>query len=408
MGASRRWIIQAERLPSPRRTAARMTQLWIWSTVVQATSLMVIAVFFVALARSVRLAEVRLWVWAWACNLFALLVTVAYWYFQMGMGQLMRAGYMGSKASYVLLLVEGAWALRHGGGRLPPFRYAALGLALYTAICSLLPLELAQVGVVQHTAMASVFLLGGLLLLARPRERGLGWLSAGLLIRGGLALVEAVAYGSTLLPALDSVIVERAAGFLSVHSSIDSGIEWVIALGCVIGVSEKVQRELRQANEDLLAAQEDLRRLVDRDPLTALANRRALPAVLRAVQPTGALLLFFDLDGFKQINDQLGHHAGDLCLKRFAEALRESFRPSDSVVRYAGDEFVVVAPGLTEASVAERLVRLRDLLKAGADGTPEIRFSVGSAPLAAAGGHPDAALKAADQSMYAARAQRPS
>ena len=171
-----------------------------------------------------------------------------------------------------------------------------------------------------------------------------------------------------------------------------------------IAVSEKVQRELRQANADLLAAQADLRRLADRDPLTALANRRALPEALRAVQPAGALLLFFDLDGFKQINDQLGHHVGDLCLKRFADALRESFRPSDVVVRYAGDEFVVVAQGLPEAGVAERLARLDGLLKP-ADGTPQIRFSVGSAPLDP-GGHPEAALKAADEAMYAVRAGR--
>ena len=113
----------------------------------------------------------------------------------------------------------------------------------------------------------------------------------------------------------------------------DGGAEWLIALGCVLALSDRVQRELRQTNESLLEAQEDLRRVADRDPLTALDNRRTLPGALRSVQPEGALILFFDLDGFKQINDSYGHHAGDLCLKRFAEALRESFRPRDFVVR---------------------------------------------------------------------------
>ena len=67
-----------------------MNQLWVWSTALQMTSLLMIAVFFAVLARSVRLAEVRIWVWAWLCNLGALVVTVAYWYFQHPMAALIR------------------------------------------------------------------------------------------------------------------------------------------------------------------------------------------------------------------------------------------------------------------------------------------------------------------------------
>jgi len=384
-----------------------MNQLWVWSTAVQTTSLLMIAVFFAVLSRSVKLVAVRIWVGAWLCNLFALLVTVAYWYFQESIGGFIRASYMGGKAAFVLLLIQGGWALKRPGARLIRARYLAAGIALYAGLCAALPLVLEQVGVVQHTAMGVVLLLGGLLLDARPRERGLGWLAAGLFIRGGLALVEAAAYGTTLLPAgtLDPAVVGRAASFLSAHSSLDSGVEWLLALGRVIAVSEQVQRELRHANDDLLAAQADLRRLADRDPLTALANRRALPEALRAVQPEGALLLFFDLDGFKQINDRLGHYVGDLCLKRFADALRECFRPTDFVVRYAGDEFVVVAPGLHEEGVGDRLAHLRGLLKDAGEAGPEVRFSVGTAPLPP-GGHPDEALKAADEAMYAVRANR--
>jgi diguanylate cyclase (GGDEF)-like protein len=218
-------------------------------------------------------------------------------------------------------------------------------------------------------------------------------------------VAEAVAYGLQVF-APGSGSAGPAAWFLAASSSFDTGSEWLLALGCVIALSERVQRELRQANQDLLAAQEDLRRLADRDPLTALANRRHLPEALRAVQPQGALLLFFDLDDFKRINDRYGHHVGDECLKRFASALRECFRPGDTLVRYAGDEFLVVAAGLDEASADDRVERVRERLRFGTGAGPQVLFSVGVAALAP-GGHPEDALRAADESMYAAKAARP-
>jgi diguanylate cyclase (GGDEF)-like protein len=160
-----------------------------------------------------------------------------------------------------------------------------------------------------------------------------------------------------------------------------------------------------RANAELLNAQEDLRRLADRDALTGLANRRALPEVLRAAQPAGATLLFFDLDQFKQINDLHGHNAGDETLRRFAAALRESFRPSDDVFRYAGDEFLVVAHGLDSASVDGRIEMLRDRLRRAATNGPPIGFSVGVAEMPA-GGQPDVALNLADEAMYEAKRAR--
>ena len=174
----------------------------------------------------------------------------------------------------------------------------------------------------------------------------------------------------------------------------------------MIAVSERVQRELRQANEDLLAAQEDLRRLADRDPLTALANRRALPEVAASRAARRARSCSSSTStASSRSTTATGTTSGDDCLKRFADALRECFRPSDFVVRYAGDEFVVVAPGLQEDGIGERLERVREPAAARDGQGPQIGFSVGTAPLAP-GGHPDEALRAADEAMYAVRATR--
>ena len=115
-------------------------------------------------------------------------------------------------------------------------------------------------------------------------------------------------------------------------------------------------RSSRTRTSELVVAQENLRRLADRDPLTGTINRRALRDIFNDVQATGAMLLFFDLDGFKKINDVHGHAAGDDCLKLFANALRESFRPDDHVVRYGGDEFLV-SPAASTAPPRESASR---------------------------------------------------
>ncbi|HUP20788.1 MAG TPA: sensor domain-containing diguanylate cyclase [Gemmatimonadota bacterium] len=99
---------------------------------------------------------------------------------------------------------------------------------------------------------------------------------------------------------------------------------------------------------ELLRAREELERMSVTDPLTGVYNRRFLERLLpgekeraeRFDHPIG--LIMFDLDDFKEVNDQFGHHRGDQVLKAFAEALSDSVRKIDPVVRYGGDEFLVV------------------------------------------------------------------
>lgn len=379
--------------------------LWRWSTTAQITSAIVIAIFFVVLGRSERRVELRPWVNAWLANLAALLVTSVFWFAQPESKAsyiALRWGYIFSKTMFVVLLALGAWNVwRRSPNRLP--RTVLALVALYAAAASVILNSIERIGVVQSALIAALLGASAILLLSK-RIPGSGWLAMGFALRAALALVETLAYAMRLVE--EQWVSQEAAGiFLASHSSFDTGAEWVIALGCVLTLYRTIQQELMQTNVDLLATQEVLQELVDRDSLTGLSNRRALPAVLRESVPAGATVLFFDLNDFKVINDSYGHQVGDECLKRFARALQASFRPDDHVIRYAGDEFVVVAPGLDRDQIAARVESLRDRLKLDRSGPP-IGFAVGTADVPVQGDAEDA-VRAADQDMYRDKANKP-
>jgi len=117
-----------------------------------------------------------------------------------------------------------------------------------------------------------------------------------------------------------------------------------------------VERE--RARADTLKWAEEIRSLSIRDELTGLYNRRGFLELARLViQQTdrargSALLFFLDLNGMKQINDQLGHEEGDHALQDTASVLRATFRASDVVARLGGDEFVALLPEATSEQLA--------------------------------------------------------
>jgi diguanylate cyclase (GGDEF)-like protein len=385
--------------------------LWRWSVGVQWASLAMITVFFLVLERSLRLAELRSWVGAWFANLLALGITVVYWNWRPSGGtfRLISAGYLGAKAAFGVLLILGA--LQIGRKDRAATRPILVGPVVLFAVAGALITSLEELGTLSNPSMCLLFTVGGFLLLRQGG--GVRWLAAAMLLRALLFFLTSVAFVLTSAASGGPrELLPLALSFLSFHSFVDTGAEWLLALASVLALSDRVSSELRQSNrellstqEELLSTQEKLRRLIDRDPLTALQNQRALPEVFRRVQPGGALLLFFDLDGFKEVNDRHGHQAGDECLRRFARGLRECFRPADALIRYGGDEFLVVAPGLESGPAGERIARLRERLRTEGVGEAQLAFSVGLAPLEP-GGVPAAALRAADRAMYEAKGSR--
>jgi len=117
-------------------------------------------------------------------------------------------------------------------------------------------------------------------------------------------------------------------------------------------------------------------------------------------------VLFLDLDRFKELNDQLGHEAGDAALRVLANVMREELREQDLIGRYGGEEFVVALPGADRAHAARVAERIRQRLQdlASADPAAAMRtVSIGVATLNA-GESTTSLLKRADTAMYAAKA----
>lgn len=378
--------------------------LWRWSTLVQAISNVIIAVFFIALALSLRRRELHAWLGAWLFDLGALLVTIAFWLLRPESRLMVLtagAGYLFAKTMFVGLLVIGASGFR--GRPASALRYriltvTAAAFAIITA-CSIHSTD--QLGVAQETVIALVFGIGAVHLL---RLGGYGWVAAGMVMRAALSLVSVVTYAiqwryGSPIPG------SNLSYFVAAHSSFDTGAEWVIALGCLLTTYRLIQHELTDANAELRQARDQMQRMLHRDQLTGVANRRALPGMLADAREAGATVLFFDLDGFKKINDEQGHHIGDASLTRFAQVLEQAFRQDDRVIRYAGDEFIVLARDLDPFAVEARVQRVRQRLQEPDPSTPQIDFSVGMAVLSPRA-DPEQVMREADQAMYRAKSTR--
>jgi diguanylate cyclase (GGDEF)-like protein len=126
--------------------------------------------------------------------------------------------------------------------------------------------------------------------------------------------------------------------------------EQLARMGVLVPMLWVATAAVAHLREGLMDRQRELSNLVRRDPLTGVGNRRLLAERLRYElarhrrSDRRLALLVLDLDGFKAVNDRLGHPIGDRLLRDVAQALDAAVRDGDTVVRHGGDEFCVVAP----------------------------------------------------------------
>jgi diguanylate cyclase (GGDEF)-like protein len=256
------------------------------------------------------------------------------------------------------------------------FRLAAIGLAtgLQFAICALVafqgvrsPMRRAAIG------MGSVLAFSSLLNLSR------------------VALTLLWGRTKNYLHAADTIQTTTVMLNTMIFVAIDIAFLWLIAT----------------------ALRNELQQQALTDPLTSVLNRRALEfTVERAIarsrhtgQPLSAIAI--DLDDFKQINDLLGHRAGDHALVDAVRCLEAGLRESDSIARVGGDEFVVVLPNCNRSGAREIAERLRATLEsheiAVGDERLTIRASFGVATLDEFMSGWDSLLTECDRALYTAK-----
>ena len=171
--------------------------------------------------------------------------------------------------------------------------------------------------------------------------------------------------------------------------------------------------ELSRSNDELKLKEDHLRYLAYHDPLTGLSNRKffteQLYESLHGAQHNNLLLgvLFIDLDGFKQVNDTLGHETGDRLLMTIAGRLSNSLRASDTVSRLGGDEFTVILRAIPNVQIAAKVAEkiLSSIIKPIVVDGDAIRISasIGISVYPYNSQDSETLMKQADAAMYRAK-----
>ncbi len=313
------------------------------------------------------------------------------------------AVYQLGKLLWCLYLVVGT-AQFVNGSRRPQATRTGIMLALTYAILSATAADSAAQILVWQSPVATIALgycAWLMLRLPRPRRslgsRLAGWafaMNAALWAAYGPASIYRILYPDARNLML-SVLVWG-------NSFLDQIVGIALGYGMVVLLLEDAKREGDAAHAELAGAHHELRRSALYDAVTGSLNRRAFEegVGLEHARAAFGAVAMMDLDNLKAVNDTQGHHAGDVLLRRVAEAIRGGLRPSDKLYRWGGDEFLLVMPG---AAVEDLLRRVERLLAAA--GPPPLLVSIGGAPYEGAEGLA-LAIPTADAAMYEIKKRR--
>ncbi|NEU11453.1 GGDEF domain-containing protein [Methylobacterium sp. BTF04] len=309
-----------------------------------------------------------------------------------------------------------------------------LRLLVVTPVWLLLAWSVTRVGGAMRERLVTAGMLGAVAVpillfgLSRHPLSGYGYLEYPLmLVFGGMMLVLRFPHALIVTGAAAAMSLASIAGRSDIHPELAGSFAFQTVTASFFVLYGNFQIEAVRRGAYIVSLREILRSiglendrrtlttLSETDPLTGLANRRALDAGLAALtdaMPVQTALLMIDVDHFKRFNDSYGHPRGDDCLRAVATALAEETRGSqDLVARYGGEEFSILMRGCDDIEVERiarrlfaRIARLGIAHHGRGDGLQSITVSIGVAVLSA--GHrtrPGELLAVADAALYEAK-----
>ena len=199
---------------------------------------------------------------------------------------------------------------------------------------------------------------------------------------------------------------------LTKYEFVGDDIYYVVAKYMIIGDKEYIIEIVSKVTDEILFGAFGKDTLINtllqyndkiyKDPLTGAYNRYYYEEQLQALKNTPAVAML-DIDRFKQINDTFGHPAGDAVLREVVKVIRKNVRSGDVVIRYGGDEFLIVFNSMDKSSYARKLEELKQLITSiTIDEYPDLKFtvSIGGCFFNEPGMN---AIRAADKMLYCAK-----
>lgn len=256
---------------------------------------------------------------------------------------------------YLVCLIVAADRMEHESSLARPLRTAAvlglLGSFALVALAGTGPLFFAI-----HMAVAGIAWFTVTVLVFRSRAVGLGKRFSGMM--AAITTLAQMAY--VVFFALSASAPDQAYAFLHYTGFYDLFLQMLFGIGLIIWAMEDTERRLSTVHARAVDDTQRSRRRVQIDPLTDAYNRFFMdelrPTLSR--EPAGGSIVLIDVDGLKTINDNEGHEEGDKAIWTVAAAVKKLIRGDDYLIRWGGDEFLVVLPGMDQEVAKKRFYML--------------------------------------------------